>query len=151
MGSRIVVRTSVEVNRSPEIVFGYLADVSRHHEWSPKAYRVEGVQRGPVSMGTTFTSYGWVPRDADHRNDVEVTGFDPPRSLALTSTENGEQFYNTFTLTPRGKGTHVERVMDMPRPGGIVGAIMPIFIALVVKPGVNTGLRKFRDNLQMQA
>ena len=68
MSGRIKAHLSTVVNRPPEDVFAYLADVSTHAEWSPKAYRVEGLD-GPVQLGTTFTSYGWVPKDADHRID----------------------------------------------------------------------------------
>ena len=66
-----------------EDVFAYLADVQKHKDWSPKAYRVEGLD-GPVRLGTTSTSYGWVPKDPDHRNDVEVTAFEPSTRIEFT-------------------------------------------------------------------
>ena len=41
-----IANASVVVNRRPEEVFAYLADVSRHGEWSPKPYRVEALTEG---------------------------------------------------------------------------------------------------------
>lgn len=148
MTGRASLRTSVAIQRPPEAVFDYLLDVSRHSEWSPKAYRTEGLTPGPVAVGTRFTSYGYVPRDAEHRNDVEVTAVERPTRLVLTSTEGSEQFVNTFTLTPEGSGTRVERLMDMPKPGGVLGLAFPLLLGGYVKPAVQKGMNRLRDNLQ---
>jgi uncharacterized protein YndB with AHSA1/START domain len=138
---------TVEVNRSPQEVFDYLADVTKHAEWSPKPYRIEGLS-GPVGMGTTFTSFGWIPRDKDHRNDVEVTEWNPPSALTLTSTEKGEKIVNRFVLTPTGSGTRVERTMDMPKPPGVVGAIFPLFLGAFIKPAVQKGMNMFKQHAE---
>jgi uncharacterized protein YndB with AHSA1/START domain len=147
MGARIEVRTAVTVDRPAEEVFDYLADVTRHAEWSPKPYRVEGLT-GPVAVGTTFTSYGWIPGDKEHRNDVTVTALDRPHHLVLTSAEKGEQFVNTFTLTRRGDATEVERVMDMPRPGGVTGLLFPVLVPTFLRPAVAKGLRMLKARLE---
>jgi uncharacterized protein YndB with AHSA1/START domain len=147
MTGRVLIETSVDIAKPPDVVYAYLADVTKHGEWSPKAYRVEDVS-GPVAQGTTFTSYGWVPGDKDHRNEVEVTTYDPPRILAFTSSEKGEKFVNTFTLTPSGSGTRVDRVMDMPKPGGFVGVLFPVFVPTVVRPAVAKGMRMLKERVE---
>jgi uncharacterized protein YndB with AHSA1/START domain len=147
MAGRVLIETTVDVAKPPDAVFAYLADVTRHGEWSPKPYRVEGAD-GPVAQGTTFTSYGWVPGDGDHRNDVTVTTFDPPRILAFSSAEKDEKFVNTFTLTPSGGGTRVDRVMDMPRPGGFAGLLFPVLVPTLIRPGVAKGMRLLKQRLE---
>ena len=146
MARRETVVSSVQIDRPPAEVFAYLTDVARHAEWSPKGYRVEGITRGEhVKQGSTFVSYGWLPNDKDHRNEVEATEVVSPTRLVLTSTEpGGEQFINTFTVAPAGAGTAVERVMDMPRPGGAVGVIFPAIAKFLVKPDVTKGLGKLK-------
>ena len=62
MSERSVNRFTITIDRTPEDVFDYLADVSRHAEWSPKPYRVEGTS-GPVKVGDTFASIGTIPGD----------------------------------------------------------------------------------------
>ena len=42
MSGRAKARLSILVNRKPDEVFAYIADVHKHGEWSPKAYRTEG-------------------------------------------------------------------------------------------------------------
>jgi uncharacterized protein YndB with AHSA1/START domain len=147
MAARISARTQVDVRRPPDEVFAYLADVRRHAEWSPKPYRVEGLD-GPVALGTKFTSYGWVPRDPDHRNDVEVVEYDPPRALAFSSAEQDERFVNTFTLTPTKDGTRVERTIDMPRPHGFLGAVFPLVVSGFIRPAVAKGMRMLKQRLE---
>lgn len=140
---RATVTTSVVVPRPAERVFALLADIHRHAEWSPKKFRVENVS-GPVRQGTTFTSYGWLPGHPDHRNDVEVTEFEPPSRLVLVATDRGEQFVNTFVLTPQDGGTRVDRSLDLPRPAGVVGALFPIVAARVIRPDLHKGLQKLK-------
>ena len=137
--TRVAITTKVTTKRSVEEAFAYLSDVSRHPEWSPKAMRVEELS-GPVQKGTTFTSYGWIPGDKEHRNEVEVTEVDAPTRFQLTSREQGENFYNTFTLESTGAGTTITRVMDMPKPGGAIGVLFPLLKATIVQPGVQKGM-----------
>jgi len=149
MARRATVVSSVQVERPPAEVFSYLADVARHAEWSPKAYRVEGIAAGEqVVTGSTFTSYGWLPNDKDHRNEVEATAVEAPSRLVLTSSEGDEKVVNTFTLSPAGSGTEVERVMDLPRPSGVVGVLFPLISTLLIKPDVAKGLGKFKAALE---
>ena len=135
------------MNRKPDEVFAYLADVSTHARWSPKAYRVEGVD-GPVRLGTMFTSYGWVPKDADHRNDVEVTAFDEPRRIEFTGREKGQDYLNTYVLTPHGDATRIDRTIDFPKPDGFGGVIFPIILSAYIKPATNKGMKMLKANLE---
>jgi uncharacterized protein YndB with AHSA1/START domain len=147
--SRFQVVAGVDVDRPPAEVFAYLADVARHGEWSPRPWHAEGLTAGaPVSVGTRFTSYGWLPGDKQHRNEVEVTALEAPTRLVLTSTDAGEQFVNTFTVTPRGSGSRVDRTMDSPLPGGFIGLVFPVLRALLIKPDVAKGMRKLGANLE---
>jgi uncharacterized protein YndB with AHSA1/START domain len=148
MARRVRAQWVVQIARPPADVFAYLADIGRHHEWSPKQFRVEGLPDGAVHKGTTYTSWGWVPGDSNHRNDVEVTEFAPPSVMTLVARENGETFVNTFELSADDAGTKLVRTMDMPRPGGVVGAVFPLLVATIVKPGVSKGLRMLKANVE---
>ena len=139
---------TVVVNKPPEEVFAYLADIRKHGEWSPKPWRAEGLAEGPVGVGTKFTSIGWIPRDADHHNDVEVVELDPPHRMKLISREKGEQFVNTFVLTPSDGGTKVDRTLELPRPPGFGGVVFPLLLAGFIKPAVGKGMRMFKHRLE---
>ncbi|MFN0280769.1 MAG: SRPBCC family protein [Kineosporiaceae bacterium] len=147
--SRVRAVVTVDVDRPPAEVFAYLADVARHSEWSPRPLRVEGVTAGAaVAKGTRFTTFGWLPNDSDHRNDVEVTGLDAPARLELTSSEGDQRFFNTFTVTPHGAGARVERAMDMPRPAGMLGLVFPLLLRALIKPDLAKGLRAMKAKVE---
>ena len=149
MAGRTNAAWTVDIDRPPSEVFAYLQDVSRHGEWSPKPFRVEGLPPGPVSQGMTFVSYGTIPGDKNHRNDVEVTEVVPPGRLVFKSNEpKGDVFINTFIVTPTGSGSRVERNMDMPKPGGLLGAIFPVFLRAYIRPTVQKGMDRLKRNVE---
>ena len=114
MTKRSVETYTTTIDRSPDVVFDYIADISKHAEWSPKPFRVEGATE-PVSAGDTFVTIGSIPGDKNHRNDVTVTECSRPTRLVLDSVEKGQHFVNTFQLEADGSGTRVTRTMDAPR------------------------------------
>jgi uncharacterized protein YndB with AHSA1/START domain len=148
MASRAKTTCTVVVNRPPDEVFAYLADVNRHADWSPKAYRVEGLPDGPIGVGTSFTSYGWVPRDAEHRNEVEVSAYQPPSRIEFTGKERGEAFVSTFVLTRQAGGTKVERHLDFPKPAGAGGIVFGVLFATFIKPAVQKGMNMMKENVE---
>ncbi|MDX6198394.1 MAG: Polyketide cyclase / dehydrase and lipid transport [Actinomycetota bacterium] len=147
MAERSVTDFTVTIDRTPAAVFDYIVDVSKHAEWSPKPYRVEG-STGPVKVGDTFTSIGAIPGDKSHRNDVTVTECTPPRRLVLDSAEKDQHFINTFTVEAEGEGTRVTRTVDAPKPPFPLSVVFPLIMAVFVRPDVNKGLGKLKANLE---
>jgi len=148
MDNRMVATLGVNINRPADEVFEYLRDVHRHNEWSPKPYRVEGIE-GLVEAGSTFVSYGWLPGKSDNRNDVEVTAFEPGRKIEFTATQDGHKFLNTFVLTPDGDKTRVEKTIDFYKPGGFAGTfVMPILFPALIKPATQKAMVMLKDQLE---
>jgi uncharacterized protein YndB with AHSA1/START domain len=147
MAGRSTETFSINIDRSPAEVFAYISDVSRHGEWSPKPFRVEG-SSGPVSAGDTFTSVGVIPGDKDHRNAVTVTECSAPSRLVLDSEEKGEHFINTFDLRADGSGTALSRTVDAPKPPFPISVVFPLIMAAFVRPGVRKGLAKLKAHLE---
>lgn len=147
MAARKVDTFTVDIDRPPDVVFAYLSDVSRHGEWSPKPFRVEG-SVGPVTTGDSFRSVGVVPGDKQHRNEVTVTECTPPTRLVLDSIERGEHFVSTFELSPLGSGTRLVRRMDAPRPGFPLSLLFPLIFALAIRPDVERGLANLKQRLE---
>lgn len=147
MAERKVATFTTTIDRTPEVVFAYLADVGKHAEWSPKPFRVEG-HTGPVKAGDTFTSIGAIPGDKNHRNDVTVTDCVPPQRLVLDSQEKGEHFVNTFELVAEGSGTKLTRTMETPPPPFPLSVVFPLIMAAVIRPDVQKGLSKLKENLE---
>jgi uncharacterized protein YndB with AHSA1/START domain len=136
---------TVTVNRSPEVVFAYLTDMSRHGEWSPKPYSIEPVEGdGQATVGARFRSVGWIPGDKHHENDVVITRVDPPTRFSFTAYEKGRPFKHDFVLAPVTDGTKVERIVDSPEPTGFFRVIYPLVWRLVIKPGAKKDIESFK-------
>jgi uncharacterized protein YndB with AHSA1/START domain len=139
------------VDRKPEEVFSYLADVSRHAEWSPKAWRAEGLTGGPLAVGSKWVSYGVIPGDPERRNDVEVTEYQAPSRLVFVSQDQKEgEFMSTFVLTPADGGTRVERTLDMPKPGGFMGLLFPVLKPTYLRPYLQKSMNLFKQRAEEQ-
>ena len=138
---------TIVVQRPQPEVFEYLTQVNRHGEWSPKPWRVED-DPGPLTLGTKFTSYGPIPGDKDHRNEVEVTVSTPPSRLRWETNEKAGHFVNTFVLTPEGSETRVERTFEFPEPKGFIRVIFPLISLLLIRPNFHKGLSLFKQRLE---
>jgi len=147
MAERSVSDFTTTIDRTPDVVFDYISDVSKHAEWSPKPFRVEGTT-GPVKVGDSFTSIGTIPGDKNHRNEVTVTECSPPRRLVLDSLEKGEHFINTFELVAEGSGTRLTRTVDAPKPSFPLSVVFPLIMSAFIRPDVQKGLRNLKANLE---
>ncbi|MGN6610277.1 MAG: SRPBCC family protein [Angustibacter sp.] len=146
MTARSVDLFVTTIDRPPDVVFAYLSDVSRHGEWSPRPFRVEG-SSGPVAVGDRFTSVGSVPGDKNHRNDVTVVEC-AGRRLVLDSHDRGEHFVNTFEVEEDGAGSRVTRTVDAPKPSFPLSVVFPLIMAAVIRPDVNKGLANLKAALE---
>jgi len=97
---------------------------------------------------TKFTSYGQIPGDKNHRNEVEVTECTPPSRIVWETDEKEGHSVNSFVLSSEGTGTKVERTFVLPRPKGVVGVLFPVMSALYIKPTLKKGLNNFKQRLE---
>ena len=72
----------------------------------------------------------------------------PPTRLVLDSSERGQHFFNTFEVEPDGTGSKVTRTVDAPNPPFPLSLLFPLILVAVIKPDVNKGLRKLKENLE---
>lgn len=140
----------VHIDRSPEDVFALLSDVTNHSQWSKTAYGAEKTSDGPVGVGTTYKSWGWLPgKGKEHPNEVKVTAYEPGRRFAFDAADpSGPVIPSDFVLTPEGGGTKVERTMTMPKPDGFQGVMWPVIFAMLVKPAIQKNLNMLKAKLE---
>ena len=76
-----VVET-VEIAKSPQEVFAYLDDLSRHGEWQEQIESVELLTEGPTRVGSRAVDTRRVP-GGRRKITYEITEHDPPRRAAF--------------------------------------------------------------------
>lgn len=118
------ITTSVEIARSPEDVFAYITDVSRHPEWQEGLVSATLATDGPVGVGTR----------AVHRRRLgpatvaatsEITAFDPPRLVSFRGLDGPIRGEGSQRVEAAGEGSRVSFEMEM-RGHGLGALLLPI-------------------------
>ena len=128
-----MAKSEILIDASPEVVFAYLADLSRHGEWATHpGLVIEPEADGPVGVGSRFVSHGH--QFGQEMTDVlTVTGYSTPRELSFESAGKGGVWRHSFELTPAVPGTRLVKRMD-----GVKG---PLAVKLLT-PLISLGLSK---------
>ena len=99
----------IDIDRSIEQVFAYLADFTNIPSWNYYVRRVRQLTPGPVAEGTTYEQ----TRRSD-RQCYEITVYDAPTVIAVT-TLPGERpaFHRQFTLESNRHGTRLSDLWEL--------------------------------------
>src|SRR5690349_721290 len=105
----IRVAKTMHIARSPQEVFGFLADASREGEWNETVITIAKVSDGPVGQGTRFS--GTYKRIGTL--DSTITTYDRPRQLGFHSEGRSLHMDFTFSFAPEPGGTTVQAVAEI--------------------------------------
>jgi len=100
MGSWV---NEIVIDASPSVVFGYIADLSRHPEWAQQPLRIRQTSTGPVVVGSTFESMGKAM--GERRDAVTITELVPGERITCESDGWAGAFRNRFEVTARDEGS----------------------------------------------
>jgi uncharacterized protein YndB with AHSA1/START domain len=140
---------TVTIAAPPENVWPWIADVTKHTEWSPKPYRVELVSGEPNAVGSRYRSVGWVPpNDNNHANDVEITQVVPMTRFALDATDSNGTFVNTFDLRSVAAGTEVTFLIVFPQMKGMSAIMVPILFPLVGMSDIKKRMQLLKQKVE---
>jgi uncharacterized protein YndB with AHSA1/START domain len=143
---------SVTIQAAPDDVWPWIADITRHAEWSPKPYRVELVSGEPNAVGSHYRSVGWVPpNDGNHSNDVEITEVVPTTRFGLHATDENGTFLNSFDLRPVSGGTEVTFHIEFPKMKGMNAVMVPLLFPVVGKPDFRKRLGLLKQKVEGSA
>ena len=136
----------VQINASPERVFGYVSDLERHTEWS-HCSEIRKTSDGPVAVGTTYASTG-KNLGMTANEEVEVTAYQPNQRFAWrTDAAMGMQFHWSFQLQPQDGGTLLIERLDP--PGGLRATVIgKLFANRTTRKVVPEGLAKIKEKLE---
>jgi uncharacterized protein YndB with AHSA1/START domain len=133
---------TVTIDAPPEKVWPWVADVTKHGDYSPKPFTAELVSGETGKVGTRYRSEGAIPNDKHHKNEVEVTEAVTHERLVLTSEDELGAFTNTYVLRAAGAGTELSWTLAFPPLKGLPALAVPILFPLV-------GKRDARKRLQL--
>jgi hypothetical protein len=118
------ITESIEINRSPQDVFMYLDDVTRHGEWQEQIVAVEPQEPLPIHVGSKVKETRRVP-GGDRSMTYEITEHDPPRQSTFRVLDGPIRAVGTISLEPLGDGSRSRLTFTVEFKGqGIAGRVL---------------------------
>lgn len=99
---------SVDIPAPPDIVFAYVADLTRHSEWAADPLTITACEPGPITVGSRYQSLAHV-RGRPIPAELRVTDYQPPARFAFVAADLTGTYTHQFTFQPLATGTRVER------------------------------------------
>ena len=113
---------SIEINRSPEDVFRYLDDLSRHGEWQEQIVSVEVLTEGPTRVGSRAKDTRRVP-GGQRAVTYEITEHDPPRKASFRGVDGPVRPVGSVTVEGSGSGSRLTLNLDL-EGHGLLGKLL---------------------------
>ena len=111
---------SIEIDSTPDQIWGLVSDITRMGEWSPECIRCTWAKgaTGPV-VGARFKAINKGRRGPSWFNVPKVTVAEPGREFAFNRSGPGIGSYTwRYVLEPTESGTRLTESFDAERPLG---------------------------------
>jgi hypothetical protein len=119
------MRFSIEVDRAPDDVFAYLAELDRHGEWQEDVISARMEPPGAARVGTRNIEVRRVP-GGPREVTAEVTEYDPPRRIAARGLGGPIRPRIALSVEPLGV-RRCRVIMDVELLGYGMGRLFVIF------------------------
>ena len=141
--------TSIDIAAPVETVYEYLADFSRHTEWSTGVAELTFVGDGPIAVGTEFQATEEVP--ARFTSHTRITALEPEQRIAWESWDgNMMRVKWAFKLSSQNGRTHLVQRAQF-EPTSLVGRILLATVRKRQIPKENAqSLAQIMANLEKQ-
>lgn len=117
----------------PAVAYTYVANLSRHAEWSGSELRIEPDAPGPIVIGSKFNAVGKTA-GLTFRSEVVITELSPPERLAFVARGIDGEFLHVFTFRPDGNGTLIERRISIQLPQIVGMFVKAVNWPLLIRP-----------------
>ena len=143
---RLVFDYKVSIDAKPEDVYAYVADLTKHGEWSD-GLNVEAVGNGGVAVGSEYRSRGKL-MGKQVENRVRITEYEPPTRLSFSANDGKSEFMQEIKVSADGNGTLLERRLSFDA-NPVMGLLFRAIIGpLVANPSMNKSLKKLKANME---
>jgi uncharacterized membrane protein len=142
---------SIEIERSPEDVFAYLDDLSRHGEWQELLESTVVETEGPTRVGSRAVDARRVPGGRTISVTYEIVEHDPPRRSAFRGVDGPVPVVGSVAVEPAGEGrSRVTLDLDF-RGRGLVGAFMAPIARRQARKQVPKDQQRLKEILEARA
>ena len=142
---------TVEIAKSPQEVFAYLDDLSRHGEWQTQIESVEVLTEGPTRVGTRAVDTRRVP-GGRQKITYEITEHDPPRKAAFRGLDGPIRPEGSVTVEPLDGGARSRVTLELDLVGhGLMGKLRAPIARRDARKHVPEDQVRFKERLESGA
>ena len=141
---------TVEIAKSPQEVFAYLDDLSRHGEWQEQIESVEVQTDGPTRVGSRAVDTRRVP-GGRRRITYEITEHDPPRRAAFQGLDGPIRPRGTVTVEPLDDGARSRVTLELHLDGYGFGKLIAPLVRLDARRHVPKDQARLKERLESGA
>jgi uncharacterized protein YndB with AHSA1/START domain len=137
---------STTIGARPEEVFAYVADLTRHGEWSADPVQIELVE-GDGGPGGRYRSTAR-SKGKTIAADITVSQREAPMTFAFDVRDLTGDYHHVFTLAPEAGGTRVERRITTSNLSLAQRALFYVVYPTVKRPNARAALGKLKARLE---
>lgn len=141
--ARIIKETTIKA--SPEAVFAYVSDITRHPEWGQHQNAVTARTPGPVKAGAVYDTTNH--QFGTQHEPVTVTDYAPNTTFGYESTGKIGLVRHGFDITPAGDSCRVTKWMDIVKPSLMTRLLRPM-ITRSAPAAIEEDLRHIKAKLE---
>lgn len=141
---------SIQVDRPPEDVFAYLADLSRHGEWQSQIQEITVLTEDPTSVGSRARERRKLPHKPVVTATYEITEFEPPRQAGFRGIDGPVRVVGRATVEPVGNGSRVNLEIDV-TGHGLVGKLFAPLARRELRRQVPLDQQRLKERLETGA
>ena len=141
------ITASIEIDRSPEDVFAYLDDLSRHGEWQAQIREIHVETDGPTRIGSRAREKRAVPGGVREMT-YEITEHDPPRRVSFRGVDGPVRVVGTVTVSPADGGSRVSLELEFEGHG--IGKLLLPLVRSQARKEVPRNQQRLKERLEAE-
>jgi len=139
----------IVVNASPDQVFTYLADFTRHDEWTAHPVNIQQTSEGAIGAGSTFTSRNhFMGRDLE--DALVVKEFVSNERLVFEADGNTGLFRHVIEIQPVDGGSRVTKSIEALRTP-LIGKLLAPVLMFVAPRALTHDLERIKAHVEADA
>jgi len=145
-----VVRSHQILVHAPlQTTFNYVADLTRHPEWSGGELKVEPVSQGPIAVGKEYFSRGEVAIQKDRPNTLKITQYESPHTFGFAAQDpDFGRVSHVFTFEEQSEGVLVTRTMTVDLNPFVAFGFRFFVYPLIGSPSMNKAMSRLKAKLE---
>ncbi len=151
----MVISQEILIQQSPEVIFNYYADFTRHHEFIDLLQSCKILTEEPFGLGSRFVETGDSILGGFLEMKSEVTKFEPNERLTCVSIDGGNKIEQDLRIQVQSENESlVTFITTVTPPKSLFGFASRMASGLLeskVKDQMSKDSRKFKNILEQMA